>query len=162
MDRKPEKFIFQSHMKLVLYLRILTTWNRRNWTILVTSKTMRCWRLYGINIKIQNFLQRCMPPSAVCRYEINWRIEASDRKITYKTKFKFGQRSEVSHGKAIVPPIVTCGTYLYRSTTLYVYLHSLLDVEKVFVANITPVKTAFDLHTEITSAVDNCLTVSTR
>lgn len=162
MDRKPEEFIFQSHMKLVLYLRILTTWNRRNWTILVASKTMRCWRLYGINIKIQKFLKRCMPPSAVCWYEINWRIGASGRKITYKTKFKFGKRSEVSHVKAIVSPIVICGTYLYRSTTLYVYLDSLLAVEKVFVVNITPVKTAFDLRTQIKSAIDNSLAVSTR
>jgi len=82
MDRKPEEFIFQSHLKFLLYLRILTTRNRRNWTIHVTSRTMRCWRLYGINIKILTFLERCMPPPAVCWYEINWRIGAAGRKIT--------------------------------------------------------------------------------
>jgi len=44
---------------------------------------------------------------------------------------------------------------------LYVYLDSLLAVEKVFVMNFTPDKTAFDLHRQITSAVDNCLPVTT-
>lgn len=72
------------------------------------------------------------------------------------------ERSEGGHGTAIVPPFVTCGTYLYRSTNLCVYLDSLLAVEKLFVINFTPDKTVFDLHSQITSAVDTWLPVTTR